>query len=179
MWDEYHFVEPVLDKVAKKWYYKLRGRIDYDELKNNCVVAYSEIYHLKEERKWSRGDFCKYLWMSCYNCIVSVLRKQKFTISIDDVQLSGSRKEFEELFNKYWFGYVEKVLSDDAKEVLRIVLDQPEKLEEAHRLRRPTKIKISKICKEDLIWVMRGLRKWSYPRIDNAISQVRLALDLR
>lgn len=176
MWDEFSYFRPVVDKVAAKWTVKLAGRYDFDELKNECVLAYSEIYFFIEERKMPRSDFVKLLWTSCNNRIVDILRKNKFAVNIDDVQVQASSKEFDELFRKLWMEYVTTKLSKEALEVLRTVLDDTKELERVHEVRRANSRYNTQLRREDLNKLFIGERGWTWGRLNRVVKEIREVL---
>ena len=176
MWEEYSSFEPVLNKVAAVWCSKLAGRFTFAELKSECVLAYSDIFHLKGQRDMPNADFCRMLWRSASNMICSMLNKRKVTVCIDKLQVAGSAQEFEELYKKFWWEYVDKFLSADAKELLRQVVYDTDELSRVHEQRRTTSVYKTALCREDLNRLYIGERGWSGPRVDRAVKEVRQAL---
>jgi len=181
-WQEFDFYVPVVNKIAAKWYSLLNRRWDFDELKNEFVLVYSNLFPLISQRNIPRGDFSKLLYRVCNNHIVNCLRSRKhIMISLEEVPeslLIASGKEFEEMYRKLWFEKANELLSGDARVLLDIVLNDTDSLEEVSKVRRETGNRKynSKLCMTDLASFACKNIGWGMARFKVAANEVKTFL---
>lgn len=171
MWDEYYFFEPILDKIARKWYLNFKGRFSLQELKSEAVDVYVDISRSSYQDK-PRSEFGRLLYRSCYHKMIDFVRSNRFMVCIDDVQIQINAKEFRDVYLQFWVNSVRKRMSEDAVAVLDMVTEEVELLERAHKERKKNAKYKTDFCKEDVKYHFTREEGWRGIRADKACQEV-------
>ena len=176
MWEEFTGYEDIVNRVSKKWFRKLGGRFELDELKNELVLLYAELYPVYSHLP--SVEFSKLLWVSSTHRIIDLIRREKVYISIDDVSIVVDREDFCREYFSVWLQYVQRFLSVDAKELIRVILDELEELEKLHQSRTEGNRYCTRLSQEDVRQFFVCKKGWTWNRVDDAIKEVKEALDV-
>jgi len=176
IWENFGEVEHVLDNVAGYWCKRAPGRFSFDELKNECVVVFSEVEPVARAQCMSQSHYVKYLWRSCCNRVCQLLSKDKLCFCIDDLFVLADSKAFREMMYKFWLEHVSAILSKDAQEILNIVLVETEQLEDFHDSRVRSKLYSTRLSREDVYLYLQDIKGWGHSRILKGIEEVRGAV---
>ena len=176
VWEGFSEVEKVLDNVAGYWCKRAPGRFSFDELKNECVIVYTEITPDARAQCMSQSHYIKYLWRSCCNRVCTLLRKEKIFFCIDDLFVLADGKAFREMMYKFWLEHVSTILSVDGLEVLHVVLKETEALEAFHDERIKDRKYATRLSREDVYLYLQEVKGWGHGRITQGIAEVRASM---
>ena len=175
MWEEFVKYEGIIDKVSRKWFRRLGGRFDLDELKNELVLLYAELCPVYSHL--TSVEFSKLLWVSSTHRIVDLIRREKIYISIDDVSIVVESKDFCREYFSIWLEYVQKLLSVDGRELIRVILDEVDELEKFHQSRTRGNRYCTRLSREDVRQFFVCEKGWTWNRVDDAIREVKEVLN--
>jgi len=175
MWEKFGVYEGVIDRVSRKWFKKLGGRFDLDELKNELVLLYAELYPVYNHLP--QVEFSKILWVSSVHRIIDLIRREKIYISIDDVNVVVESKDFCKEYFNIWLEYVQRFLSVDGRELIRVILGESDELEKFHFSRTEGNRYYTRLSQEDVRQFFVCKKGWAWSRIDSAIKEVKEVLN--
>lgn len=177
VWVDFPKYTSVLNKVVDKWWYRTRCAWDRDELYNECVLAYYDVYKVYRGRVPER-EFVRLLFRSCSNRLYDLIVNRRLEVEIEKVKVSIGLEEFQKLFERLWLEDVMKLLSEDGRQLVSFILDK-DKVEQVNRDRRFSlgfTSRKSGLCREDVFYYFRRELKWDWRRIWAAIREVRRVL---
>lgn len=174
VWEDLSKYDKVLKKVVNRWWYRLNGRWSQDELYNECVLAYHDIYGVYKGVVPEK-EFVKLLFRSCSNRLYDMIVNKRLEIEIEKVKVSVGLDKFQKLFEKLWVEDVLRLLSEEGKLMVSFILDK-EKVEEVGLKRRGNSVRNQGLCREDVFYYFRRELGWSWRKIWAVIREVRRVL---
>ena len=187
MWDRFPKYEKLLWSIVWKWMYKVGNKYEPNDLFNELVIVYINSYRTwttdREMVDWrgkSELEFKRLLWRSCYNQLYDVVirRHSRIMFSIDDVVVTSTNKEFNELMNRFMLEEIWSLLrTEEGRDIFDLVVKHPEKLARARRKRREIIVRNRLYNKQDLGYYFKEMEGWECLKYRRGIQDVERALN--
>ena len=162
---------PILNKTAAFWASRLHGRIEPNEIKNELILRYTDVY--PRSKSLPKKEFIKYLRRSFNNHVVDLIRSSPILLNISDITIYADQREFRSMCFQFCIEQAERILPDDSRFLLNTVLSRIDDLHEAQAARRRDVSRKYGLCLRDVQWLMSREFSWTRKRVLRAAVPIK------